>query len=103
MARYSFEEIEDRTTPSGVHWRIRDERDNRVATCYDHQNAVLVVMALNFAAGEPVDWVCGHNAQAHCAQCWQELAAKSHTMAVALLESDTIEEARKHVGARNAA
>jgi len=94
---YSYEVIEPMAGQHPRHWRIRDDRDNRVATCYVEANAVLVVMALNFAGGEPVDWVCGHSAQACCSQCRSELAGKAHRLAEALMESDTIEEARKHV------
>jgi len=93
MMRYSFEQIKDRTAPAGVHYRIRDERDNRVATCYDPANAVLVVMSMNFAAGCSVDWVCGHTAAASCQQCWFELANKAHRMAEALIEHGIVERA----------
>jgi len=108
MTRYSYEVIDGQQMDASTglskpakHFRIRDDKDNRVATCWDETNARLVVMSMNFAAGDPVDWVCGHNAAACCQECWRELAVKSHNMAEALLESDTIEEARKHVAQAN--
>lgn len=78
--RFSYEKI-SQLGPDVTHFRIRDERDNRVATCYTESNAVLVTMALNFSAGVPVDWVCGHNATAMCATCYQDLAIKAHELA----------------------
>ena len=83
--RYSHEVIE---TTEGRHWRIRDEHDNRVATCWSEENAERVVYALNFAAGEPALWSCGHTAGACCAECRQELAVRAHELAEELFEAE---------------
>jgi len=89
---YSYERITggwsgtQRDPKPEYHFRIRDDADNRVATCFDERNAALVVMALNFSSGEPTDWVCGHNATAMCATCYQDLAIKAHTLAEENLE-----------------
>lgn len=67
--------------PGVKHFRVKDDRDNRIATCYSEENAVRVVMALNFSAGVAVEWVCGHMATAACAVCYAELAEKAHELA----------------------
>jgi hypothetical protein len=46
--RYEVQTITDKTTTSGVHYRISDMKgDNRVATCYDVDHAIIVTHALN--------------------------------------------------------
>lgn len=47
---YSYEEIPDATASSGVHYRVHDAADNRVATCYLRENAERIVEALNGGA-----------------------------------------------------
>ena len=41
---FSYEPI---ATPMGTHYRVRDSADNRIATCWQEANAMLVVRALN--------------------------------------------------------
>lgn len=46
--RYEVQVIADPSVPMGRHFRITDMNgDNRVATCYDEANAMLVTHALN--------------------------------------------------------
>lgn len=44
--RFSVERI---VGAESVNWRIADDDDNRVATCFDHDNANIVAAALNLA------------------------------------------------------
>jgi len=83
MTSYSYEPVK---ASEGTHFRVRDSDDNRIATCYSETNARLVVMALGFAAGDPVEWICGHQAGACCATCHAELAQKAHELAEENLE-----------------
>jgi hypothetical protein len=48
---FSFEEIKDAKAPDGVHYRIRDAADNRMATCYERSNAERIVRLMNRGAG----------------------------------------------------
>ena len=48
---FSFEEIKDAKAPDGVHYRIRDAADNRMATCYERSNAERIVRLMNLGAG----------------------------------------------------
>lgn len=59
-------------------FRVRDNYDNRVATCYDEDNAKLVTLALNANSGGLVEWSCGHVAGSMCATCWGHLAQRGH-------------------------
>jgi hypothetical protein len=47
LERYSYEVVADQGAVSGQSFRIRDEADDRVATCYTKGAADLVVRALN--------------------------------------------------------
>ncbi|MGB6053776.1 MAG: hypothetical protein WBG17_00905 [Burkholderiaceae bacterium] len=46
-APYTIQTINDPSAPAGVHFRVTDSGDNRVATCYAEQNAQMVTAALN--------------------------------------------------------
>ena len=52
---YSFEEIKDAKAPDGVHYRIRDAADNRMATCYERSNAERIVRLMNCGAKATVE------------------------------------------------
>jgi len=86
LTSYSYETIPDKTTRAGKHYRVKDERDNRVATCFDEDNAKLVAAALNYMHGKPVEWTCGHTAGAHCAECYRILAWRAHELAEEAIE-----------------
>lgn len=58
-SRYSYEAL--RQSDGGMQYRIRDEKDNRIATCWQEENAQTVVAALNAVrsergTSEPVAW-----------------------------------------------
>jgi hypothetical protein len=61
----------------GGGFRIKDDADNRVATCYVEDNARMVTFALNALNG-PVEWSCGHTATAMCATCWGAMSQRGH-------------------------
>jgi prolyl-tRNA synthetase len=44
---YTIQPITDPGTTAGIHYRIADPTDNRIATCYDRGNAKTIVDALN--------------------------------------------------------
>lgn len=94
---FTYETIPDKTTRRGVHYRVKDESDNRLATCFDEGNARLIVAALNYAMGNPVEWVCGHVAGAHCAECYRILAWRAHQLAEKAMELDADTQFQDHV------
>jgi hypothetical protein len=77
MKEYSYERIVDPDAPQGVHFRVRDPEDNRLATCYLESNAMHLADALNYFHGLPVRWSCGHLSHGQCAICFHELAGKA--------------------------
>lgn len=80
---YSYERIADPNAAEGFHFRVRDNLDNRIATCWVEANAALLVKALNrcdpaeILTGFAVEWTCGHVAMHCCAECYRLLAVKA--------------------------
>ena len=92
---YSYEWIEDKSVSSGYHWRVSDPQDNRIATCYQEQNAKLLVDRLNAKTPSDiqslVDWRIGYHVEAGA----KLIAGALHRIANAMEEENVLR--REHL------